>query len=310
MEFSQNEMRTLGNLFTNCCSGEDSRREDVARCGDFRLSRIEMQSLSPCSQVSAMVINIVAAYMSATEFDCWYLPTYFGEIAKSYEDAPKEQVGVATTINMCRLQRFHRRLHQCTKIFIPLHDESSEHWYLLVMNLGERKGELWDSKPESSLADGRMSLVVRAIALLQKVFGNEMTRSTDVYLHFPSFNVYIPEGNPTHDNNYDSGIFVIRHMQQHDNNWYTHVHIGDLRKRIALDIVNNPGNSIIHSKVTSEPESSRAASHNVTELKRKQVPNWETPEGCDNYDDVFALNCSNGPTGRKCRSHRLRRSRA
>lgn len=50
-----------------------------------------------------------------------------------------------------------------------------------------------------------------------------MTRSTDVYLHFPSFNISIPERTPTQDNMYDSGIYVIRHMQQYNNTWFTHV---------------------------------------------------------------------------------------
>lgn len=61
------------------------------------------------------------------------------------------------------------------------------------------------------------------ISLLHNVFGNEMTRSTDVYFHLPSFNIVIPELNPTNEDKAESGIYVIRHMQYHGRNWYTQV---------------------------------------------------------------------------------------
>lgn len=61
------------------------------------------------------------------------------------------------------------------------------------------------------------------IAFSQNVFANEMTRSTDLCLNFPSFEVSVPKHKPTHDNKADSGVYVIRHMQHHGRNWYTHV---------------------------------------------------------------------------------------
>jgi hypothetical protein len=61
------------------------------------------------------------------------------------------------------------------------------------------------------------------ILLLHNVFGNEMTRSADVYFHLPSFNIIIPEVNPIHEDNAESGIYVIRHMQYHGQKWYTQV---------------------------------------------------------------------------------------
>lgn len=306
-------MRTLSDIFTDSRSDEDSVREIVASCGDYRLSRFEMHSVLPCSPVSSKVINIVAAYMCETESECWYLPTQFGDIAESYADPSKVQVGVGTTINICRLQRFYRRLRQCDKIFIPLYDELLEHWYLLVMNIAEKKGELWDSKPESSSYDRRMSLVGRAIKLLQKIFANEMYRSTDVYLHFPSFNISVPQSNPTHDNNYDSGIFVIRHMQHHNNTWYTQAqfHLNDLRMRIAVEIVTHPRNTIINSNSTSSSNYSRSVGHNAMALKRRHAQHSEIGKCGANHDFQFVRqNSSNAPNGRKCRSHRLRRSRA
>ncbi|KAK9944242.1 hypothetical protein M0R45_009819 [Rubus argutus] len=162
MEFSEKDMRTLSDIYTNSRSDKDSIRnrfvcslalhlsnikanhrhlhtEIVASCRDYRLSRFEMHSVLPCRPVSSKVINIVTAYMCETESECWYLPTQFGDIAKSYEDPSKVQVGVGTTINICRLQRFYQRLRQCNKIFIPLYDELLEHRYLLVMNIAGKK---------------------------------------------------------------------------------------------------------------------------------------------------------------------------
>lgn len=143
------------------------------------------------------------------------------------------------------------------QIFIPLHDDMSDHWYLLVLNLEERNGEILDSMPNVHLQERRMAHAREAVSshiyklindcvhighniightdlthltvdfmqifLIQKVFSNEMTRTTDVYFHFPSFHIVIPEYNPIHINEAESGIYVIRHMQYHGQNWYTKV---------------------------------------------------------------------------------------
>lgn len=42
-------------------------------------------------------------------------------------------------------------------IFIPLHDHMSDHWYLLVLNLDERNGEILDSMPNVHLQERRMA---------------------------------------------------------------------------------------------------------------------------------------------------------
>lgn len=56
--------------------------------------------------------------------------------------------------------------------------------------------------------------------LLQNIFAKEMTKSQDVYYDFPSFPLSVPDGNPTNDNNHDSGIYVARHMQSYREKWF------------------------------------------------------------------------------------------
>lgn len=63
------------------------------------------------------------------------------------------------------------------------------------------------------------------MVLLQKVFGNEMTSWRDVYYDFTTFQLTYPTPNPTTENNHDSGIYVIRHMQYYRENWFEGVSV-------------------------------------------------------------------------------------
>ncbi|KAK9906182.1 hypothetical protein M0R45_002726 [Rubus argutus] len=95
-----------------------------------------------------------------------------------------------------------------TEIFIPLHDHVSELWFLLVMNLVEQHAELWDNMPDIGSMDRRKAHAGEAILLLHNIFANEMTKSSDVYYHFPSFNVNIPEPNPTYNKSMTVGYML------------------------------------------------------------------------------------------------------
>lgn len=293
-ELSKKDISLLTDIFMKNTPGEDNPSEEVATCGDFGLARVEMHCLSPSTPISFKVINIVAAYLSDSDSESWYLPSFFGDIARLYKGPSEVRGWVASAIKTCQLKRFHRRLQQCSKIFIPLHDHMSDHWYLLVMNLDERTADILDSKPDVHLDDRRMVHAREAILLLQTVFSNEMTRSTDVYFHFPSFNVNISELNPRHNRNAESGIYVIRHMQYHGHNWSTQFDSIDHRNLIALEIAKHPRNHVIHP--IEAPASRTRTSANRT----------ATYTGNANA----AFNADMALNGRKCRSHRLRRSRA
>jgi hypothetical protein len=120
------------------------------------------------------------------------------------------------------------------------------------MDLTEQRAEVWDNHPDSDSELRRLEyasaavrnmlfsiLVINVVGLkvmiskldylcslckqigvLQVIFANEMTKAHDVYFHFPSFTVTIPDPNPTVDNNHDSGIYVIRHMQYYRRKWF------------------------------------------------------------------------------------------
>lgn len=79
---SKKDSNLLTYLFSKNGVGEDKWSEEVARCGDFGLSRIEIQCLSRSIPLSFKVINILAAYLYETDASSWFFPTFFGVLKK------------------------------------------------------------------------------------------------------------------------------------------------------------------------------------------------------------------------------------
>lgn len=52
-----------------------------------------------------------------------------------------------------------------SQIFIPLHDASIDHWFLLVMNIEEATAEVWDSYPESDTSSARMEQTTSVVCV-------------------------------------------------------------------------------------------------------------------------------------------------
>ncbi|KAK9929343.1 hypothetical protein M0R45_026445 [Rubus argutus] len=127
-------------------------------------------------------------------------------------------------------------------IFIPLNDDKCAHWFLLVMDLNEQQAEVWDNRPDSGSEEHHLEYT--SAAVLQIIFANEMTKTRDVYFHFPSFTITVPESNPTMNNNLDSDIFVIRHMQYYNREWFREFNSEDQWIRLALEITNHPRNEM------------------------------------------------------------------
>ncbi|KAM5550634.1 hypothetical protein ABKV19_027133 [Rosa sericea] len=210
---SRKESNMLAYLFRTSGIGEEEwSMDDVAKFGDFVLSLREIQCLSPNVPLSSNVINIWAAYLNENELENWFLPTSFALTANRHNAGPDAKALVALTIRTCRLWRFYKRLNKCSKIFIPIEDQHARHWFLLVMNLVRRSGTLWDSLPDVGGFERRLKLATKSINLLQRVFENDMTRSSDVQYYFPSFELRVGSSNPTHGNTNESDIYVIRHM--------------------------------------------------------------------------------------------------
>ncbi|XP_040375279.1 uncharacterized protein LOC121053032 [Rosa chinensis] len=272
-------------LFRKNGIGEDKWSEVVASYGDYAVTRKEFQCLSPATPLSCKVINISAAYLNEPESEHWFLPSFFGERARVKDESCSYAKWLTSTIEMCGLKRFHRRLQQCSKIFIPLHDNMEDHWILLVMHLPEKKAEVLDSFPDVRSRERQMDHARDVMAMLQKVFGSETTWSNSKFYHFPSFTLNFSDFNPTHEQRSESGVFVIRHMQYYRGMWSTTFHSEDQRTRLALEIVLHPRNE--HRQIL------------IGAAAGASMP----PIG----ESELFKNIPLPPTGRKFRSHRKRR---
>ncbi|KAK9943142.1 hypothetical protein M0R45_008761 [Rubus argutus] len=176
------------------------------------------------------------------------------------------------------------------------------------MDLTEQRAEVWDNHPDSDSELRCLEYASAAIGILQIIFANEMTKAHDVYFHFPSFTVTIPDPNPTVGNNHDSGIYVIRHMQYYRRKWFRGFNYEDQRIRLALEIVNHPRNKINPSVVAA------ACRHNQAAID-DQAKKIGDKGGCafknagQIYQQTQPKHVPALPTGRKLLSHRKRRSR-
>lgn len=173
------------------------------------------------------------------------------------------------------------------------------------MDLNKQQAEVWDSQPESGSEEHRLEYVSVAIEVLQIIFANEMTKTRDVYFHFPSSTIIVPEPNPRMDNNHDSGIFVIRHMQYYNREWFREFNSEDQRIRLALEITNHPHNEMSESVVAA------ATAHNQADRHANIACN-KVGQGFNNAGQILpqsqATHEAKPPTGWKCRSHRKWRS--
>ncbi|KAK9950174.1 hypothetical protein M0R45_005675 [Rubus argutus] len=309
-KFSRRESQILKFIFTY--AGEatsDNSMEDVARCGDSCVTAVEIQSLQPKMNLSAKVINIAAAYMFDKDSTSWFFPTNFGESARSINGNSHTGVSIPLVILRSGLQRFHRLLKRCEKIFIPLRDEVAGQWFLLVVKLGERIGEIWDSSYDANANTFRIEIARTTMVLLQNVFANEMTSWKDVYYDFRRFQLTYPTAFPTNENHHDSGIYVVRHMQYYNSNWFEGVNVEDQRCRIALEIVMNPRNEALD---IVKKAALGQKSQSTTGLETSKYKNQDTnrTEADTEFVHVNTDEQIHAPNGRKCRSHRKRRSRA
>ncbi|KAK9903755.1 hypothetical protein M0R45_000987 [Rubus argutus] len=297
------DKKMLKFLFRKSGRGANKSREEVARFGEIGLSWEEIQCLGPKTALSSKVINISAAYLYEKDSNSWFFPTTFGEIASLEHGQPSSGVSVSSIIDSYGLRQFHRCLKRCTEIFIPLKDDIRDHLFLLVMKLSQKNAELWDSQPDTGSGARRVEKARAA-----NIFANDMTKSQDVYYDFPSFPLSVPDGNPTNDNNHDSGIYVARHMQSYREKWFEGYNSDEQRSLLALEIVEHPKNKLLHL-VT------KAASGRVRRDESGEGPSKYSKTKPATFASVFkhVKLCHNdqvrNPTGRKCCSHRKRSTR-
>ncbi|KAK9929344.1 hypothetical protein M0R45_026446 [Rubus argutus] len=111
-KLSAKDSSILNYLFSKSGIGEERWSEEVVRNGEFCVIRSELQCLLPTLHMSSKVINIAVAHLYEDDSQRWFFPTYFGTHVHGC---------VATTLNICQLQRFHRRLRHCRQASKHIH---------------------------------------------------------------------------------------------------------------------------------------------------------------------------------------------
>lgn len=218
--------------------------ESVANEGGITLSRGDLSCLAPNQLVSSDVINLWAEYLSAAGLESWYFPTLFVESATVNTGQVPTKEWTADTISKCRLQRFLPRILDCTRIFIPMYDCPGKHWYLLVVRPLVKLAEIWDSHVDKNSADRRKCFAVAALTHLDMLDSWDIFKRLDPTFKFAMFNVIITEHNPQQPNEYDCGIYVIRHMQHYKERWYDQYESDHQRCKIALETVKHRQNQL------------------------------------------------------------------
>ncbi|XP_040363625.1 uncharacterized protein LOC112168724 isoform X3 [Rosa chinensis] len=269
---SKKDSKILKFLFDKGDNGVDDPREEVARYGDIGVSYGELQCLRPTFPLLRKVIDISAAYLYEEDSKSWFFPTCFGEQAYSNHVSSNSHALVASTIHLCGLQRFHRCLKRCSKIFIPLHDEIEDHWFMLVMKLDRKSAEMWDSLPDIVSSARRFEKARVAMLLLQTIFENEMTKSDDVCMQMnmldrvfvrdiaEDLNPHVSLGTlpfdmssfgPIQRNTTDCGVFVIRNMQHYGTDWAAKYDSDGERASLVLECLLHQRNDVpdLHVKV-------------------------------------------------------------
>ncbi|XP_052287891.1 uncharacterized protein LOC112499228 isoform X2 [Citrus sinensis] len=73
----------------------------------------------------------------------WYLPTRYSQEVLMVRDE------VDFFARAARYgKNYMQHVHRCQKIYVPINDESS-HWYLLIVNVRNTSAEIWDPLPDS-----------------------------------------------------------------------------------------------------------------------------------------------------------------
>ncbi|KAL6176634.1 hypothetical protein ACLB2K_053267 [Fragaria x ananassa] len=106
------------------------------------------------------------------------------------------------------------------QILIPVHDETLDHWFLVLIKVRDEVVEIWDSKADMASSRRRHEIATSVILLVQKVFASDMKKPGDIYYNFSSFEVTVLKGNQWDVNGFESGIYLMRHMQLYGERWF------------------------------------------------------------------------------------------
>ncbi|BBH02430.1 Aminotransferase-like, plant mobile domain family protein [Prunus dulcis] len=126
--------------------------------------------------------------------------------------------------------------HTYMSIFIPVLDRIGSHWYLLVVLMGDKKVELWDSLPGAKYNASRYQLAERIMKVLDYIYNDEIVKYFDKGWQFAKFNIVRTDKARRQLNGCDCGIFVMNWLEDiectsHGSNKFQHA---SERVRVAL----------------------------------------------------------------------------
>ncbi|ONH94452.1 hypothetical protein PRUPE_7G017400, partial [Prunus persica] len=103
--------------------------------------------------------------------------------------------------------------HTYMSIFIPVLDRIGSHWYLLVVLMGDKKVELWDSLPGAKYNASRYQLAERIMKVLDYIYKDEIVKQFDKGWQFAKFNIVRTDKARRQLNGCDCGIFVMNWLE-------------------------------------------------------------------------------------------------
>nr|XP_011464778.1 PREDICTED: uncharacterized protein LOC105351597 [Fragaria vesca subsp. vesca] len=222
--------------------------------------------MRPGNTITSKMINLHAAYLCEAQLTTWFFPTNFSGHCQGSDKQCGRYYSLNTIIIDCELHKFNRRLKHFCKIFIPVHDETLDHWFLFLIKVCDEVVEIWDSKADMASSRRRHEI------------------ATSV-------------GNQWDVNGFKNGIYLMRHMQLYGEPWFDGFESNKERTELALSIVKNSNNEELRSlKVAA----------GVSVVGNNQAFNQTNldVDGDAQDEGARAVDKGNHPTGRKMRSHR------
>ncbi|TKY65826.1 Ulp1 protease family, carboxy-terminal domain protein [Spatholobus suberectus] len=227
--------------------------------------RDTLRTLLPKGLVDQEVLNLLANMLTAEERSIsqlagfWFLPTTVAQYALSW-------VTRLETVMEYYQHQYMGKIDYLSKIYVPINDMSC-HWYLLVVDIHEKRLVLLDSKPHPQRNVARRRNVRKLAIFLEELLLHKS------FYQFPftskpeisEFLLVVPNdiGEQLLDSN-DCGIWVAKWMIDPalSNDYKIHVDNGT-RMKIALDLV-------LGSHNTNRDEIIKLAATNWKNLEAKK----------------------------------------
>ncbi|KAJ1377963.1 Ulp1 protease family, C-terminal catalytic domain [Sesbania bispinosa] len=216
--------------------------EVLIKCSWGSGDRAALKTLMPKTFVLNLLASKLTDYESrlATHSSTWFFPTTFSQYALEGVKSPQTLMGYYQA-------KFMGKINYVRKIFVPINDENL-HWYLMVVDLNQKKIVMLDSLPYV-LRNGWRKRYVKKLAmfieemLLDPSFYDRTTMDKPIISDFP---IEVPHGLGYQHNGYDCGVWVAMWMTGcvWRDGYNKIVVTPHTRMRLAIDLVQDKYNYI------------------------------------------------------------------